>query len=51
MWQQFGVALAAFAVLDGLWLGVVMRNFYRRHLAHLARARARVRWPRGRRAW
>jgi uncharacterized membrane protein len=37
MWQQFGVALAAFAVLDGIWLGVVMKNFYRRHLAHLAR--------------
>lgn len=37
MLRQFGVALAALLVLDGLWLGVVMKGFYRRHLAHLAR--------------
>ena len=37
MLRQFGVALAALLVLDGLWLGVVMKDFYRRNLAHLAR--------------
>jgi uncharacterized membrane protein len=37
IWRHFGVALAALLVLDGLWLGVVMKDFYRRHLAHLAR--------------
>jgi uncharacterized membrane protein len=33
----FGVALAALLVLDGLWLGVVMKDFYRRSLAPIAR--------------
>lgn len=37
MLRHFGAALAALLVLDGLWLGVVMKGFYRRHLAHLAR--------------
>jgi uncharacterized membrane protein len=37
IWRHFGVALAALLVLDGLWLGVVMKDFYRRNLAHLAR--------------
>ena len=27
----------AFIVLDGLWLGVVMKNFYREQLAPIAR--------------
>jgi uncharacterized membrane protein len=31
------VAFASLAVLDGLWLGVLMRDFYRRSLSHLAR--------------
>lgn len=33
----FGVALATIAVLDALWLGVVMKDFYRRSLAPIAR--------------
>jgi uncharacterized membrane protein len=37
MLRHFFFALAALVVLDGLWLGVVMSGFYRRHLAHLAR--------------
>lgn len=37
MLRHFGIALAALVVLDGLWLGLVMKDFYRRHLAHLAR--------------
>ena len=37
MMRQFGIVLATLVVLDGLWLGVVMRDFYRRSLAHLAR--------------
>ncbi|MCL4811242.1 MAG: DUF2177 family protein, partial [Vicinamibacteraceae bacterium] len=37
MLRHFVVALAALVVLDGLWLGLVMKDFYRRHLAHLAR--------------
>jgi uncharacterized membrane protein len=35
--QQFGVALLALIVLDGVWLGVLMTDFYRRSLSHLAR--------------
>lgn len=37
MLRYFGVALAALLVLDGLWLGVLMSDFYRRSLSHLAR--------------
>jgi uncharacterized membrane protein len=37
MVRQFFFSLMALAVLDGLWLGVFMAGFYRRHLAHLAR--------------
>jgi uncharacterized membrane protein len=37
MMRTFGVALAAFLVLDGLWLGVVMSTFYRDQLWPLAR--------------
>jgi uncharacterized membrane protein len=37
MWRQFGIVLAALLVLDGVWLGVLMSDFYRRHLGHLAR--------------
>jgi uncharacterized membrane protein len=32
-----GTALLAFAVLDGLWLGVIMKTFYRDQLAPVAR--------------
>jgi len=35
--KQFLLALAGFVILDGLWLGVLMKSFYRRHLADLAR--------------
>jgi uncharacterized membrane protein len=31
----FVAALAAMAVIDGLWLGLVARSFYRRHLGFL----------------
>lgn len=31
----FAAALVAMAVIDGLWLGLVARSFYRRHLAPL----------------
>lgn len=37
MWTQFGIAMVALVVLDALWLGLLMKDFYRRHLAHLAR--------------
>jgi uncharacterized membrane protein len=37
MLRTFAAALAVLLVLDGLWLGVVMKDFYRRSLAHLAR--------------
>jgi len=37
MWRQFAAALVALVLLDGLWLGVVMRDFYRRSLAPIAR--------------
>jgi uncharacterized membrane protein len=35
--RGFAVALAAFLILDGLWLGLLMNSFYRVHLAALAR--------------
>jgi uncharacterized membrane protein len=35
--KLFAVALAAFVVLDGLWLGVIMRRFYRTQLTPIAR--------------
>lgn len=37
MLRHFGIALAVLLVLDGLWLGVVMKDFYRNSLSHLAR--------------
>jgi uncharacterized membrane protein len=37
MLKSFLIALLALLILDGLWLGVLMKDFYRRHLAHLAR--------------
>lgn len=37
MLLQFGISMVSFIVLDALWLGFVMADFYRRHLAHLAR--------------
>lgn len=37
MLRHFGIALVALLILDGLWLGVVMKNFYRRSLAPIAR--------------
>lgn len=32
-----GVSILGFIVLDGLWLGVVMKDFYLRHLAPIGR--------------
>ena len=37
MVRTFMFALVALLILDGLWLGVFMKDFYRRNLAHLAR--------------
>ena len=37
MLRDFLVVLFALAVLDGVWLGVVMKDFYRRSLAPIAR--------------
>lgn len=37
MLRHFGIALAALVVLDGLWLGLVMKDFYRTSLASIAR--------------
>lgn len=37
MLRHFLIALAALLVLDGVWLGLVMKDFYRRNLAHIAR--------------
>ena len=37
MLRHFGIALVALVVLDGVWLGLVMKDFYRRNLAHIAR--------------
>jgi uncharacterized membrane protein len=35
--KTFLMALAGFAVLDGVWLGVVMKGFYRDQLSAIAR--------------
>jgi uncharacterized membrane protein len=37
MLRQFATALAVLIVLDGIWLGVVMKDFYRESLAPVAR--------------
>jgi uncharacterized membrane protein len=37
MVKQFVIAMVAFVVLDGLWLGVIAADFYRRSLAPIAR--------------
>jgi uncharacterized membrane protein len=37
LWKPFLIALAGFAVLDGIWLGVVMKTFYRTALGPIAR--------------
>lgn len=37
MLTQFGIALGALVILDGVWLGVLMKDFYRRNLSHIAR--------------
>jgi uncharacterized membrane protein len=37
MLREFLFSLVAFVALDALWLGVLMKDFYRRHLGHLAR--------------
>jgi len=37
MLRGFAIALVVLVVLDGLWLGAVMKDFYRRNLAPIAR--------------
>lgn len=37
MLRVFAWSLAALLILDGLWLGVIMKDFYRRSLAPIAR--------------
>jgi uncharacterized membrane protein len=37
MFRQFLWAMAGFVVLDAIWLGLLMKDFYRRHLGHIAR--------------
>jgi uncharacterized membrane protein len=37
MLRGFAIALVVLLVLDGLWLGLVMKDFYRRSLAPIAR--------------
>jgi uncharacterized membrane protein len=37
MLNQFLWAMAGFVVLDAIWLGLLMKDFYRRHLGHIAR--------------
>lgn len=37
MLRHFVIALAVLLLLDGLWLGVVMKDFYRQSLAPVAR--------------
>jgi uncharacterized membrane protein len=38
-WRAFFLVLVVLVVLDGIWLGVVMRSFYRDSLAPIARMR------------
>jgi uncharacterized membrane protein len=40
MARNFFVALASFVVLDTLWLGVIMKQFYRAELGPIARTAA-----------
>ena len=45
---MFAVALIAFALLDGVWLGILMRRFYREQLSRVARmsnGRLAPLWP------
>ena len=35
--RGFAIALVVLLVLDGVWLGLVMKGFYRRSLAPIAR--------------
>jgi uncharacterized membrane protein len=37
MLRQFGIALLTLVILDGLWLGLIMKDFYRRNLSPIAR--------------
>jgi len=39
----YGMSLAVFLVIDMIWLGVIARGLYRRHLAHLLSPRPN--WP------
>jgi uncharacterized membrane protein len=38
-WKGFAVALVVLCALDAIWLGVVMKKFYRESLAPIARMR------------
>ncbi len=35
---MYGIALAAFLVIDMIWIGLIARNFYRNRLGHLLAA-------------
>jgi uncharacterized membrane protein len=35
--KLYGIALAIFLVIDGLWLTVIAKQFYGKHLGHLLR--------------
>jgi uncharacterized membrane protein len=35
--RQLGLAIVILIVLDGIWLGLLMQDFYRRHLSSIAR--------------
>jgi uncharacterized membrane protein len=39
MAKSIAIALAGFLALDGMWLGLLMKNFYRDQLAAIARMR------------
>ena len=41
--KLFAVALPTFLVIDLVWLGLLARSFYQKHLGHLMRAD--VNWP------
>jgi len=38
-WRAFALALIVLCALDGIWLGLVMKSFYRERLAPIARMR------------
>ena len=45
-WKMFLIVLAAFLVLDFVWLGLLMKNFYNAELGELARRQGNALAPR-----